>query len=284
MMRHAMAEGWLLVRQRWVVSLVLAIALAVPISLAGVGLRIFGWLQPMATHSSDTTTVAVLLHPRLDDDGRRRWIEQQAKAHPDWMIAEVTRDELIARLSRWYPYLESLLSGSDSQLPPLIEITTSVAADVAGLENNPGVLAIGPLASIDFIIGTVTRRLVVMVAVLSIMLLAGAVLLSGVWVHLELYRHAAEVTIMRLVGATEGTVRGPFVVAVTLPGLLAGLLSVAATMATTATLSNMTLALGLSPISASPMILALQLLLAVLLPAASATMTLARHASDPVAS
>jgi cell division transport system permease protein len=284
MMRHAMAEGWLLVRQRWVVSLVLAIALAVPISLAGVGLKIFGWLQPMATHSSDTTTVAVLLHPRLDDDGRRRWIEQQAKAHPEWVIAEVKRDELIARLSRWYPYLESLLSGNDSQLPPLIEITTSVAADVAGLENHPGVLAIGPLASIDFIIGTVTRRLVVMVAVLSIMLLAGAVLLSGVWVHLELYRHAAEVTIMRLVGATEGTVRGPFVVAVTLPGLLAGLLSVAATMMTISSLSKMTTALGLSPINISPAILALQLLLAVLLPAASATLTLARHASDPVAS
>jgi len=61
MIRHAVAEGWLLLRQRGAVSLVLALALAVPISLAGMGLTIRHWLGPMVGLSGQSSTVAVLL-------------------------------------------------------------------------------------------------------------------------------------------------------------------------------------------------------------------------------
>ena len=46
MIRHALAEGWLLLRSRGLISPVLAMALAIPISLAGVTLSVRQWLAP----------------------------------------------------------------------------------------------------------------------------------------------------------------------------------------------------------------------------------------------
>ena len=64
MIRHALSEGWLLLRQRSLVSSVLALALAVPLSIAGISFAVSRWLQPLVEASRQQTTVAVLLHPR----------------------------------------------------------------------------------------------------------------------------------------------------------------------------------------------------------------------------
>mgnify|MGYP002064174655 CR=1 FL=1 len=48
MIRHALTEGLLLLRDRAIVSSVLALALAVPITLAGVGAAVMNWLAPVA--------------------------------------------------------------------------------------------------------------------------------------------------------------------------------------------------------------------------------------------
>jgi cell division protein FtsX len=122
---HALAEGWLLLRHRGATSVVLALALAVPISLAGVGLTFDLWLQPVAVLSTQTGTVAVLLHPRLDDEARRAWIAGEAAAHPEWSLNEVSAEELAERLRRWFPYLDELLVSGDASVPPLIEIATT---------------------------------------------------------------------------------------------------------------------------------------------------------------
>ncbi len=280
MIPHALAEGSLLLRQRAGVSLILALALAVPISLAGLGLSVYRWLTPMAGLSNRTSTVAVLLHPQLDPGQRAGWIRDQAAAHPEWDIVEVSPNDLAQRLTQWFPYLEELVISGDTSVPPLIEIVTAEPEGVAVLNGRREVLAVGPLTSIDQILGRVARRLALVAAILSGMLLAGAVLLAAVWVHLELYRHSAEITIMRLVGATERTIRGPFLFAVAIPGLVAGVLSVVASLATVVSLSRMTEALGLAAIDMSPSMLVLQVVAALVLPVGSALLTLARHASD----
>jgi cell division transport system permease protein len=277
--RHAIAEGLLLLRQRGVVSVVLAFALAVPISLAGIGFSLYRWLSPMASLSSQSSTVAVLLHPRLDHDQRRQWIVEEAAAHPEWQISEISKDDLTHRLQRWFPYLDELIADGDASLPPLIEIATEEPQTVAILEDRPEVLAVGPHSSIQQSIARVADRLAWSMTALSSILLAGAVLLAAVWVHVELYRHADEITIMRLVGATEGSIRGPFVVAVAIPGVAAGLLSVVGTRMTTAGLSQLSTALGLVPVETPEGIVALQLATGLLLPVGAAVFTLVRHAA-----
>ena len=282
MIRHAVAEGLVVLRERAAVSVVLALALAMPIALAGVGLTLHHWLGPMAGLSGEKSSVAVLLRPRLEASERRRWIADLSTEHPDWDISEVSSRDLAERLQRWFPYLEGLMDSGDAALPPLVEILTNNPDSVAVLEERSEVLAIGPRSSIQQTLGQVARRLALIVGVVSGVLLAGALLLAAVWVHLELYRHADEVIIMRLVGATEATIRGPFLVAVALPGLVAGVLSAVGSVATVAGLSRLTTALGLSAMSIPPTILVAQVATGVLLPVLAAIITLARHAADAI--
>ena len=279
-MRHAFAEGLVVLRERAVVSVILAFALGVPIALAGVGLTLHHWLGPVADLSGQKSSVAVLLHPQLETGERRRWIAEIAADHPDWLVSEVSSSELAERLQRWFPYLEDLMDSGDATLPPLIEILTDNPDSVAELERRTEVLAIGPRSSIQQTLGQVARRLALIVGVISFVLLTGAVLLAAVWVHLELYRHADEVTIMRLVGATEGTIRGPFLIAVTIPGIVAGILSVVGSLTTVSGLSKLASALGLSAMSIPLGVLVLQLASGILLPLLAAVVTLARHAAD----
>ena len=283
-MHHAVAEGLVVLRQRAAVSVVLALALAVPIALAGVGLTLYHWLGPVADLSGRASSVAVLLHPQLEPGERRRWIADLAAEHPDWTVSEVSSSDLAERLQRWFPYLEELMESGDATLPTLIEILTDRPDSVAELEGRSEVLAVGPRSSIQQTLGQVAHRLALLVGLVSTVLLAGALLLAAVWVHLELYRHADEVIIMRLVGATEGTIRGPFLFAVTIPGLAAGVLSAFGSAATVSGLSRLSSALGLSPMSMPPSILVLQVASGVLLPFLAAVITLARHSADAIES
>ncbi len=279
MIRHALAEGWLLLRQRGGVSIVLSLALAVPISLSGVGLTLNQWLAPVAVMSEQTSTVAVLLHPRMDQQQRRQWIDGESAAHPEWTVSEVPPEELVERLQRWFPYLEDLMTTGDATLPPLIEIVTTDPDSVTTLEGRHQVLAVGPRSSIQQSLGRSARSLGWMIAGVSAVLLAGALLLAAIWVHLELYRHGDEITIMRLVGATERTIRGPFLVAVAVPGLVAGALAVAGSLVIVAALSSLTAILGLPAIQISATTLFLQVITGLVSPLVVAGITLARHAT-----
>jgi cell division transport system permease protein len=282
--RHAIAEGLVVLRQRAAVSVVLALALAVPIALAGVGLTLHTWLDPVAELGGEASSVAVLLHPQLDPTERRRWVADMATEHPEWTLSEVSANDLAERLQRWFPYLEDLIGSGDATLPPLVEISTGDPDSVAILEDRSEVLAIGPRSSIQQTLGRVAGRLALIVSIVSVVLLAGALLLAAVWVHLELYRHADELIIMRLVGATEGTIRGPFLFAVAVPGIAAGVLSVVGSTVTVSNLSRLASALGLSPIEVPPSVLVLQVVGGVLLPFVAAVLTLGRHSSDAIES
>jgi cell division transport system permease protein len=280
--RHAIAEGMVVLRQRVAVSVVLALALGVPIALAGVGLTLHNWLRPVADLAVEKSTVAVLLHPEIDPGERRRWVADRSAEHPGWEISEVSSKDLAERLQRWFPYLEGLLDSGEATLPPLVEILTDEPNSVTLLEGRPEVLAIGPRSSIQQTLGKVARRLALIVGIISGVLLAGACLLAAVWVHLELYRHADEITIMRLVGATEGTIRGPFLFAVAVPGTVAGVLSVIGSAATVRILSRLTTALGLAEMSIPPEVFVLQVACGVFLPLFVAVTTLARHSTDAI--
>ena len=280
MIRHALAEGWLLLRHRGLVSLFLALALAIPIGLAGVTWSIMRWLEPAIGTAQRANVVAVLLHPHMGDDQRVAWLESQRREHPGWQIEVVAPEELAQRLVHWFPYLKDLLArDGGAMLPPLVEITTADPESVAVLERSPAVIAVGPRTPLSSLLGRASRGLGVALAAASFVLAISAVLLAAVWVHLELYRHADEITIMRLVGATESTIRGPFLVATAAPGLVAGALAALGTSAVVDALSRLAVVLGLPGLTVSFGLLAAQAGAGVLLPLAAAAVTLMRHAA-----
>jgi cell division protein FtsX len=279
--RHALAEGWQLLRRRWPVSLGLAVALAVPIAFAGVAWTVVRWLEPVAALADQTAVVPVLLHPHLDAAQRGAWIDGQRRDHPEWRIEELSPERLGERLIRWFPYLAGLLEdGGLEMLSPLVEIETTDPAALDGLEDSPAVIAVGPRTSVHRAVGRSARSLGWALGLVSAALAVAAVLFTGVWVHLELYRHADEITIMRLIGATEPTVRGPFLVAILAPGALAALLAVAGTVLVAGPLSRALGVLGLPGLEVPAGLLALEAASGIGLPLAAALVTLARHAAS----
>jgi len=278
--RHALAEGWLLVRSRGLISPVLAMALAIPISLAGVTLTVRGWLAPVIELGDRESVVTVLLHPRLDDAGRRGWLADQARSHPQWQLVAVEPNELAERLVTWFPYLEGVLEREGPEmLPAMVEIRTLDPTSVLALKDQIAVLAVGPTSSVNRVVGRVARQFALTLISVAIALVAGAVLLAAVWVHLELHRHAEEIAIMRLMGATEATVRGPFLVAVAAPALLAAVASVVFTVVAVGSMARLAAPLGLTAVGVPLSILVIQVVGAVGLPMVAAFITLERHAS-----
>ena len=100
MIRHAIAEGFVVLRERAAVSVILALVLGVPIALAGVGMTLHQWLGPVADLSGQQSSVAVLLHPQMEPGERRRWIADLSSDHPDWIVSEVSSSDLAERLQR----------------------------------------------------------------------------------------------------------------------------------------------------------------------------------------
>ena len=280
MMRHALAEGWLLLRSRGLVSPILAIALAIPISLAGVTVSVRQWLEPVIDLGDREGVVAVLLHPRLDDAQRRAWIDRQSPGHPEWRLVAVEPEDLAQRLSTWFPYLEDLLKREGPEmLPFMIEVRTRDPQTVLELKTDPEVLAVGPTSSVNQVVGRVAGRFATVLFAVAGLLMAGALLFAGVWVHLELHRNAEEIAIMRLMGATESTVRGPFLVAVAAPAVLAAVTSVVITTVAVGWISRLAGPLGLAAGGPPPMVLAAEVCCAIVLPLVAAVITLERHAA-----
>ncbi len=279
--RHAVAEGWLLFRQRWPVSVTLALALAIPVCLAGFTVTLVRWLGPVIAQTGETQVVPVLLHPHMDDSQREAWMAEQAIRHPDWGLRQVPPEELAERLSHWFPYLRDLLERERrSLLPILVEITAPDLDQLDALSGSPAVIALGPRSPLRSALETVSTRVGWVLSTVSAVLLAAGALLAAVWVHLELFRHGDEIIVMRLVGATEAAVRGPFLVAIALPAVIAAGLAGAGTVALCGAASRLGATLGLPPVVAPVGVLAFEAVISLVLPLAAAAFTVARHAVD----
>ncbi len=279
MMGRAIEEGLALLRRRGAVSAVLALSLAVPMALAGFTLSLGLWARPLVALEHHPPVVRVLLHPRMDAIQRKEWIADQARIHQGWRLTEVPRETLEGRLKVWFPYLEDLLGGEHPvDLPTLIEIEAEDPEEVTALTKGPTVIAVGPTSSVDRILGLIARRMGWLLSAISVVLLASAFLLAATWIHLEVYRHADEITIMRLVGATEVAIRSPFLVAALVPGLGAGLAASLGAWYLVRMVAVVVEVMGLTPPIYPMWLPAAEIGMGVLLPVSAAVVTMARHA------
>lgn len=278
MIRHLAAEGFQLVQHRALTSGMLAITLAVPLCLAGLTMSFGGWLRPLVELGHERLSIPVLLHPVMEQQQREDWLQSRMGENPEWTIREVPPDQLSERMSHWFPYLTDLLREDPTLLlPQLIEVETANPESLDGLSRSPAVIAVGPRSSVHRTIAAVAGKLKWLSIAVTLTLLASVALLIGVWIRLELYRHGDEITIMRLIGATEGVIQGPFLVAVTLPGLIAGVLSAVGTIALCAALSRLTAAAGLPSLETTFTITMFQLFIGTSLPLVTGVVTLRRH-------
>ncbi len=279
MIRHHLSEGLSLLGERPVVSAGLTVAISVALSLGGLTLAVALWAHPLLVRGAESTPVSVLLRPQVQGQVLTRWLTATEKAHPEWRLHTVPHEEIARRLGERFPYLRGLLEEEGPDLlPPMLEVTAPDPGSVRSLEKSPAVLAVGPVSTIQETLSRLSRRLEALLAAVTAALVAVAFLMASIWVHLELYRHSDEIAIMRLVGATESSIRGPYLVSAAIPGLAAGVAAAAATRAGAAWLARLTSAVGLPTVSAPAWLLPGLVLFGLAVPLGAAAWTLSRHA------
>ncbi|MCP4202076.1 MAG: hypothetical protein GY769_09090 [bacterium] len=172
----------------------------------------------------DEQISAVELQALRDELGDMFWVES---------VVEVTPEQARARFRERFPALDEVLKDLDrSPFPVSLEIATkgdqeAVAGWIAGVSQRPGISAVDNdsewLNSMNAA-ASVASALGLLVG--GILMVAAAISIASV-VRLSTFVYRKEIAAMRLIGATEFFVRGPFVVEGIAQGLAGSCLALA---------------------------------------------------------
>lgn len=238
---YFLQEACLSLVRSWKVSLLAVLTITVSLFLGGVFLIVGGNLEGMIARWRAESKVVVYLEADAaeDDSGRLR---EDLRGAP-WatgveLVSAATARE---RFRHAFPSLADLLEGwGDEPLPPSFEVSLDVArmeqdaqagAFAAWLERiraDPAVAMVDDdrdwLAQLEAVVLVIQG----LGMVLGAILLATAVFTISSVIRLTAYLYRDEIAVMRLVGATEFFIRGPFYLEGLIQGLVGSLAAIAA--------------------------------------------------------
>lgn len=223
---HEALDG---VRRNGVVSLAsvstVAVSLLVLALFAAVGFN----LRHLARTAESQVEVVAFLDERFDRAHRDALMER-VRALPGVAEARfVTREEALARLKRQFGDQQDLLAAveEDNPLRDSVEVRVpapgAVEGVVAALRQLPGVAKVVYQRETLQRLYRLTGALQVLGAFLTVMVGLATVLIVSNAIRVSVFARRREIAIMKLVGATDGFVRWPFL----LEGAFLGLLGAA---------------------------------------------------------
>jgi cell division transport system permease protein len=217
----------------WKVSLLAILTIAVSLLVGGVFLVAGANLARVVERARDESRVVAYLEPETPA-GRARELAAALGRDPRVAGARVvTAEEARERFVEIFPTLADLVEEGDAALPPSVELVVrpgeTAGADREGwleeLRATPGVTMVDDdrdwVAQLSAVVAVVRG----LGLALGGVLLGAAVFTIGSVIRLTAYLYEEEMTVMRLVGATEFFIRGPFYVEGLLQGLLGGALA-----------------------------------------------------------
>src|SRR5215212_5208038 len=159
----------------------------------------------------------------------------RVKLNSDPLVRDVTfvsKAEALERMRKLQPEIVENLPGNP--LPDAFEVSAHDGADVKQISRNlraptlpPGVEKINDGEEVSDRVVTVARVLSSAFLVATIVLLISSAVLIANTIRLSIFSRRREIEVMKLVGATNWFVRGPFM----LEGLICGVLGAAAAIA-----------------------------------------------------
>ncbi len=222
--RRAAVNLWRAPLPSLVSVLTIALALFLGISFA-LGLA---FARSLLTSWGAQASITLYLDKAVTDDQARALLEKVREAQPDADAVYVDRAQALQRLRVDLGDLAGALDGlSQNPLPPTIEVTPRgspppgmVRMFAAQLQRLPQV------AEVDYgrewldKLEALGRSLRAFGAGALIVILGAALLVVANTIRLAVYARRDEIEIMKLVGATDGYVRMPFLLEGALQGLL----------------------------------------------------------------
>jgi cell division transport system permease protein len=227
----------------WKVSLLAVLTIGVSLYVGGAFLLLGSNLAELARSWRQEARVVVYLRPAAPPEARAALVAG-ARAQP-WAaeVVEVGPEEAARRFRATFPSLAGLVeaesAGGASPLPPSIEVrlvpgaaAATVSAWAAAVREEPAVDMVDDdrdwLGQLEAVIALVRGAGLVLGGVL----LGAAVFTIASVIRLTAFLYHEEIAVMRLVGATEFYIRGPFYAEGLLQGLVGGAAAVAALFAT----------------------------------------------------
>ena len=215
-------------------SLVAVLTIALALFLGAGFLAALGGAQLLLRGWGAEASLTLYLDPKSTDEQAQALAEQLKQDPAGLAVAYVDRGQALARLRLDLGDLASTLDGlAKNPLPPSIELTprqrlavAEVKALAARLSKLPGV------ADVDYgrewldRLEALARALRAAGAGATALVLGAAILVVANTIRLAVYARRDEIEIMKLVGATDGYVRLPFLLEGALQGMAGAGLSV----------------------------------------------------------
>jgi len=233
---YFLREATLSLVRSWKVSLLAILTIATSLFLAGVFLVVSANLDAMIERWRAESKIVVYLEPEATGEDRERLTE--LLSGPSWSrgVEWITSEEADERFRTDHPSLAELLEGwGDDPLPASLEVTLDL--ERLGEDLDPWlerVKADPSTSMIDDDRDTLRQLDAVVLVIRGLGLVLGTILLltavftiSSV-IRLTAYLYRDEIAVMRLVGATEFFIRGPFYLEGFLQGLVGGVLAMLA--------------------------------------------------------
>ena len=224
----------------WKVSLLAVLTIAVSLFIGGAFLLLAANLSAVVERWREEARVVLYLE--ADSLAAERAALAREIAAAPWVTAveEVGPDEAAERFRAAFPSLADLVDGGDHPLPPSVAVAFDPAA-AGSARFEAWLAALGERPEVDLVdddrdwlrrLGTLVALVRGIGLALSAVLLAAAVFTIAAVIRLTAYLYQEEIAVMRLVGATEFYIRGPFYAEGLLQGLVGGAAAVAALFAT----------------------------------------------------
>jgi cell division transport system permease protein len=218
----------------WKVSLVAVLTIAVSLFVGGAFLLVSSNLLASVERWRGEMRLVIYLQPAAPDPVVRALAAEAGRGPGIARVEVISAEAARRRFQEAFPSLSDLVEGlGDEPLPASLEISLADPAErppalrawIGEWRRRPEVSMVDDDREWLGQLETVVAVLRAVGLALGVGLLTAAVFTIGSVIRLTAYLHSDEISILRLVGATEFYIRGPFYAEGLLQGLLGGLLA-----------------------------------------------------------
>lgn len=233
-LRYFCSDAWDEWRHSKGVNLLALSTLVAALFVAGLVMLILSNIEHHVEELRDDVRVAVYLQDDLTDGDREALIAELGTFSGVERVEFVDREEALARYREWAAELAELVNELETNpLPASLEVylapggesRSTATAIAAALNGRAGIEEVSFnqewLARLESLLGLAR----VGGTGLAVLIFIAVVVVVASVLRLAVYSRRDEIEIMRLVGATPGFIRGPFLVAGAAQGLVASVLA-----------------------------------------------------------
>jgi len=197
--------------------------------LLGLFIALFSWVNSWTDHVRKDVIVKVFFVQDASEQ-QINAVRSKALTFPETKgVVFISKEEALKRMKERYPELTQNLSSNP--LPPAFEVTPKDADQVKALADRLQPLPTG-VDKVDYA-EKKTQRILAVTNVIkyifllgSLILLAASTILIANTIRLSIFSRRREVEVMKLVGASNWFIRGPFMLEGVICGLIGALAAV----------------------------------------------------------